>query len=448
MRAVCYLIWFFWTSWGYGQGLFKLTDDKPQSFNFELVNHIVLVPVTINGIEFSFLLDTGVKETILFANTEDSLYLRNQNKIKFYGIGIEDGIDGIISTGNTVNVGGIAVDSLHWLYVIQGDDLDISNDIGVGINGILGSKFFNSFPLKIDYIKSRITIYPHQYDYSKEVRRYSEIPIEVEGDRPYIQADMQIDNDWIKGKMLMDMGNTDALMLFAFLLPDFSIKEPYVEEYIGRGFNGAIYGKRNRIRKASLQGIELNYPIVAYPNSNAVYMAKLAKERIGSIGNQTLQRFHVFMDYGNERVYLKKNKLFRRPFLLNMAGMDLKHDGMIWTQEQVVIKESKPERGGLSPKDQGITINLNNDKLQYKFILKPSYKISGLRKNSPAALAGVQAGDTLLKINGINAGNLSLSKILDKLQSRPGDEIRLVLQRGEEKIHVRFRLMDPIPYHG
>lgn len=443
MKAVCCLIWICWASWSYAQGFFSLTDNKPLSFKFEMVNHLVLVPVTINGIEFSFLLDTGVKETILFVNTDDSLYLHNQNKIKFYGIGTEDGIDGIVSTGNVVDVGGVAVDSLHWLYVVQGEDLDISSNVGVGINGILGSRFFNSFPLKMDYIKSRITIYPHEYDYSKEVRGYEEIPIEVETDRPYMQGSIQIDDTWISGKMLVDMGNTDAFMLFAFLLPDFVVKEPYVEEYIGRGFNGVIYGKRNRARKASLQGIELEYPIVAYPDSNALFMAKLVKERIGSVGNQTLQRFHVFMDYESNRFYLKKNKLFQKPFLLNMAGLDVKHDGMIWIKE---IEVPKQERRGITGADQGVTVNLTNDRFQYKFVLKPSYKIAGLRKNSPAALAGVQVGDTLLKINGTNAGNLSLAKILGRLRSRPGDEVRLLLQRDEEEIRVRFRLVDPIPY--
>src|SRR5690606_25711350 len=128
----------------------------------------------------------------------------------------------------------------------------------------------------------------------------------IENDRPYMQAGIQVDNEWTKGKMLVDMGNTDAFMLFAFLLPDFAIRAPFVEEYIGRGFNGAIYGKRNRVRKAEIQGIDLDYPIVAYPDSNAVFMTKLASRRIGSIGNQTLQRFHVLMDYANKVIYLKK----------------------------------------------------------------------------------------------------------------------------------------------
>lgn len=446
MKTVCCLILLFWASWSCAQGLFTLTGDKPLSFKFDLVNHLVLVPVTINGIEFSFLLDTGVKETILFANTEDSLYLHNQNKIIFQGIGIDEGVEGIISTGNVVDVGSAVVDSLHWIYVVQGDDLDISSNVGVGINGILGSRFFSSFPVKVDYVKSRITMYPPGFDYSREVRRYEAIPIDIENDRPYVKGDIQVDNDWIDGKLLLDMGNTDPLMLFSFLLPDFEIKEPYVEEYIGRGFNGAIYGKRNKVRRISLHGIELNYPIVAYPDSNAVFMARLVSGRIGSVGNQILQRFHVLMDYGQKRIYLRKNKYFRKPFQLNMAGLDLKHDGMVWVKEMISVESLNPDRRGLNSQDQGVKINLSNDRFQYKFALKPNYIIAGMRKDSPAALAGVQEGDILMRINGSRASNLTLAKILEKLRTKPGDEVRLLLQRGEEEIRVRFRLTDPIPF--
>ena len=446
MKTICFLISLLWASWSYAQGLFTLTEDRPLSFKFELVNHVVLVPVTINGIEFTFLLDTGVKETILFAHTDDSLYLHNQNKIKFQGIGIEEGVDGIVSTGNRVDVAGVAVDSLHWLYVIQGDDLDISSSVGVGINGILGSRFFSSFPIKMDYVRSRGTIYPRGHDYSREVRRYQSIPMEIERDRPYIEGSILTGSDQIEGKMLLDMGNADAFMLFGFLLPDFKIDEPFVEEYIGQGFNGAIYGKRNRARKATLHDIELDYPIVAYPDSNSVYMARLATDRIGSVGNQVLRRFHLLLDYEKEVLFLRRNKEFGKPFLLNMAGLDVKHDGMTWVKEMVSAAAQKSERNGLAGEGQGVTINLSNDRFQYRFVLKPSYVVAGLRKGSPAAQAGVQEGDVLLKINGTNAGNLTLARILARLRTKPGDQVRLLLQRGEEEVNVRFRLIDPIPY--
>ncbi len=444
MKSIICLLCICFSSYSWAQGIFRLPDRKPHSFHFELINNIVLVPVTINGIEFTFLLDTGVKETILFAQANDSLYLHNKNKMTFHGMGSGEGIEGLLSTDNVVKVGNVAIDTLHWIYVIQASDLDISSNIGVAINGILGSKFFNSFPIHIDYTKSKITLYPPGYDYSDMRKGYQKTAIRIENERPYIRAKIQVDQEWMEGKMLIDMGNTDPMMIFSFLLPHFTIKAPYVDEYLGRGINGAIYGKRNRVRKSAIAGFELAYPIVSYPNSDAIIKDRLTKNRIGSIGNQTLQRFHLFMDYAREEMYWKKNKWFKKPFLLNMAGMDVQHTDMIWTEEKIPIPRTKKQEEDRM--EHGITIYLSDHHFQYNFVLKPQYKVAGVRKNSPAEKAGVQVDDILLKINGTPAQNLSLSKIMTRLQSHPGDEIRLTVQRGEEIKNIRFHLVDPIPY--
>ncbi|GHE42134.1 retropepsin-like aspartic protease [Sphingobacterium griseoflavum] len=430
----------------YGQGIFRLQQNKPVTLKFELVNNVVLVPLTINGIHFSFLLDTGVKETILFAQANDSLYLHNKNKMKFHGIGLEEGVDGILSTGNVVRVGDVAVDSLHWLYVIQASELDISSDVGVAINGILGSRFFQSFPIQMDYLRQRMVIYPKRYAYTAAVRKFSKLPLLVENDRPYIHASMESKSNTVAGKMLVDMGNTDPMMLFSFLLPDFEVRAPYVEEYIGRGFNGEIHGKRNRIHQLLIGDFQIKHPIVAYPDSNAVFMSKLTTDRIGSIGNQVLQRFHLLLDYEQGFIYLKRNNNFKKPFVLNMAGMDVKHDGMIWAKELVKIRGRIRSEQGLHAEQQGITINLANDDLQYRFVLRPSYKVSGLRKDAPASLAGVQVNDLLLRINGMAVGQLTLAKIMAKLQSKPDEMIRLTIERDGQVKDIRFQLVDPIPW--
>jgi C-terminal processing protease CtpA/Prc len=95
--------------------------------------------------------------------------------------------------------------------------------------------------------------------------------------------------------------------------------------------------------------------------------------------------------------------------------------------------------------DNGVTIDFSNDNFQYNFILTPRYIIAGIRAESPAARAGVKVGDQLLKVNGKEAKKLSLAKITEKMQTNPGDELRLELQRDNETIKVRFKLIDPIP---
>lgn len=428
------------------QGIFRLDAPKPQSFKFEIVNNAVLVPVIINGMPFTFLLDSGVKETILFAWTEDAHYLHNPNKVTFRGLGEGADIEGMLSISNHIEVGGVAIDTAHAVYVIQAEDLDIANDIGTTINGILGAKFFNSFPFAIDYIKSRITIFPLGYDYNRRVRRYKQTALHLNNERAYIEATVNFENDTVSGKFLLDMGNTSPLMLFPATLPHLRITAPYIYEYLGRGINGPIHGKRNRAQKLDIYPFELKHPIVSYPDTNTVSADRLMPGRIGSIGNQVLQRFHLVVDYAREKIYWKKNRNYGQPFLLNMAGMDLRHDGMIWVRELVRQAPVKRERFLSEGHDQGVTIHFLNNQFQYNFVLKPQYVVSGIRKDSPADRASVKVGDELLKINGKAAANLNLSKIMNILQSRPHDEIRLEIRRDDQIIRVSFLLEDPIPY--
>src|SRR5690606_38256953 len=148
----------------YGQGNFHLISEHKNKFKFETIGNLTILPVVVNGVSLSFLFDTGVKETILFATNQDSVPLENIHKVKFSGIGIEEGVDGIMSIGNELLVGGVLLDSAHNLYVINAEELDISSHIGIPINGIIGSRLLEEYLVKIDYIKSTISLFdPDNY---------------------------------------------------------------------------------------------------------------------------------------------------------------------------------------------------------------------------------------------------------------------------------------------
>ncbi|MBA22162.1 MAG: hypothetical protein CMP52_02295 [Flavobacteriales bacterium] len=53
---------FIQSSFEFPEGVTKRT------FSFELINNLIVLPVQINGVSLSFLLDLGVNKTILFNN--------------------------------------------------------------------------------------------------------------------------------------------------------------------------------------------------------------------------------------------------------------------------------------------------------------------------------------------------------------------------------------------
>ncbi|OYD45236.1 hypothetical protein CHU00_12505 [Sphingobacterium cellulitidis] len=427
----------------YAQKDFSLINPRKNSFRFDLNGNLVLLPVKVNGVELSFLLDTGVKETILFATPQDSVPLENISKVKFSGIGIEDGVEGIMAVGNEFSVGNILIDSTHNIYVIDAEDLDLSSHIGVPINGILGSHLFEDYLVRVDYQKKKISVFdPLDYP-EKLVKNHQKIPIELERSRPYVYIDVDLGNRNLKkAKMLVDMGNSDGMLVFPFLLDSFTVHEPNIYDFIGRGFNGLIFGKRNRIEGFEWSGFYIKEPIVSYPDSNAVHAAKLAKNRVGSIGNQVLQHFDVIFNYQQNEIFLKKNRNFGKKFEINMSGMEIKHDGLEWTKRRLATTVGK--RDADNP-NSGINV-YNQEDFKYEFTLRPIYKIASVREGSPADSAGVKVNDELLKINGNSAQNMKLNHILGKLMHKEGEEINLVLKRGTEEVKAHFILIDPIPY--
>jgi len=57
--------------------------------DFELISNVVIIPVEVNGIQLSFLLDTGVKTPIIFnfIKSKDSLKVLNAKPIFLKGLG-------------------------------------------------------------------------------------------------------------------------------------------------------------------------------------------------------------------------------------------------------------------------------------------------------------------------------------------------------------------------
>ncbi|MEZ7506877.1 hypothetical protein [Flavobacterium sp. Arc2] len=99
------------------QGGFRFEKEVNKiSIPFKLINNLVFIPINVNGVELTFLLDSGVKETILFSLEEQSdVSLKNIEKITLRGLGSEEAIDGLKSVGNQMEVKGMK-SSNHLLY--------------------------------------------------------------------------------------------------------------------------------------------------------------------------------------------------------------------------------------------------------------------------------------------------------------------------------------------
>ncbi|MGJ1286588.1 PDZ domain-containing protein [Sphingobacterium spiritivorum] len=430
----------------HAQGHFEFIKDEDKAvIPFQFVRNLALVPIKINGVDLIFLVDTGVKETILFSLEDNTLSFKNTKKLKFNGLGENEGIEAIQATGNTVEVGGELIDTAHTVYVILNSDFNFSAYVGVPINGILGSHFFKDHPVEVDFVKHKLTVYRDSEQIERKVRKYERLDIELENSRPYIDTWLSLQQEGIKAKMLVDMGNSDAIMVFPSRVPGFRLNEPNIEEFIGRGFSGDIHGRMSRIHQFQMGKFNFRAPTSSFPDSIAVRSAKLVKDRVGSVGNELLMRFNIIFDYTSQAIYIRKNKFYNKPFLVDMSGLDVKHDGMIWVQDWVKVNIPSEVTNDQLTSTKPV-YEASTGALQYKFVLKPSYSVVSVRKGSPAEHAGLKKGDMLISINRRMTGMMSLDQIQHSLSEDEGKKINMVIRRNDQDVKVSFRLKDPIPY--
>ena len=118
-----------------------------------------------------------------------------------------------------------------------------------------------------------------------------------------------------------------------------------------------------------------------------------------------------------------------------MSGIEVQHTGLEPIKETIRLNNSSSEINV-------IDIVKDNSELKYrfKFILKPIYKITNIRNDSPSYNVGLKPNDKILSINNKNAYNYTIQKITDLFQSEDGKKIKMEVERDGNIIEVVFYL--------
>lgn len=422
----------------YGQNNFEIKNAEKVVIPFKLINNLIFIQMDVNGEELTFLLDTGVVENTIFSLENKEMRLASTEKMKFSGLGGNESIEGIKSEHNTAKIGNHFICNALSLYIILDEDFNISTHVGIPVNGIIGYHFFKNHPVTIDFTSKKITVYEDENAFRKKIRKFEELPISIEKNKPYLFADIEMTNERKTSKLLIDLGNSDPLWLFPVLIKDFVYNRPNIEDFLGRGFNGDIYGKRSRIHHLHLGKFKFEKPLTSMPDEYSIQHLTLVEDRKGSVGGEILSRFTIGFDYKNEKIYLRKNKNFNNPFHFNMSGLDFKQDGLKWEKDYLAVdsKTNKSTEG----------VEVFNNYIPHKFVLKPIFSIAGVRSGSPAEKAGLKRNDQLISINGKKTLDTTLHKIMDMMKSEEGKIIEMNILRNGKEIKFSFTLEDPIPY--
>jgi len=417
-------------------GFFLKHNKKRDKIPFKVVNNLPIVQLEINGTPLSFILDTGVKSTILFSLEEaDSLQLRNTTPVMLQGLGTGGAVEALKSLNNKVKVGN-AIDNDHNLYIIFDSTLNFSPRMGIPVHGILGNDFFQNFIVKINYTAEVITIYDPKKYRLKPCGKCEDLPLNFVKGKPYISLQITSENTNEEVTLLVDSGSSDVMWLFDS--ENFIKESPknYYKDFLGLGLSGNIFGKRTRIPGLSVGRFSLTEVNTSFPEEEAILKARYYEERDGSLGGGFLTRFTVTFDYGNKMVRFKKNRNFKEPFNYNMSGLTLEHAGV----ELVKEERQAPVNTNRANQNESLTFNSISVTTEVHFSLVPKYVVADVREGSPAALAGVEKGDEVITINGKPCYQYKLYELIEMFSSDEGRRIAMEVKRGEYINKVRFYL--------
>lgn len=423
----------------FSQTGFHFKKDKSKvSIPFQLINNLIFIPIKVNGEELTFLLDTGVEETVLFSlDDKDQVEFFHLEKILLKGLGSDAAVSAYKSSKNKMEVKGL-YDNEHEIYLILDQEFNFSSQVGIPVNGIIGYHFFKNHLIEIDYIRKRVNVYDESDTKVNKrlAKSYVQEAIQIEESKPYYSSIAGSQGESNRVKMLIDTGNSDAIWVFLNKTKQFKLPNKTIHDFLGRGFSGNVYGLRGRIDDFTFGNKTFQKPIGTFPDSISIKSVNFVPNRIGSVGGEVLIRYSVFFDYPNHKIYTKPNANFKKPFNFNMSGLEVQHDGLEWVKETTVENNNKGVTVyTVQPNESRVQENL-----KIKFELKPVFTIYSVRKDSPAELAGIRKNDKLIRIEGKSTQDLSIEKINDLLKSEEGKTIELVIERNGKQQTFKFQL--------
>ncbi|HCW06930.1 MAG TPA: hypothetical protein DGG95_06155, partial [Cytophagales bacterium] len=381
----------------FGQLGFSLADGATKvQIPIEIHNNLVVVPVIINNqLPLKFIVDTGVRTTILTEKTySDILHLAYSKKYTISAPGGEKLVNAYITNNVTLDMPGVHGRG-HAMLVLETDYLELRSSLGTAVHGILGYELFSRFVVEIDYENKLLKLMtPQKF---KPKKKYASLPITVEDTKPYYVADVWInDTTSISAKLMVDTGASHGLFLDTKSNHKIIVPTKNISCSVGRGLAGVITGKIGRIKSLAMGKYKIPDMIASFPDRET-YNDSLQGTKVyrnGSIGGDVLSRFDVIFDFPSEKIYIKPNSTLKKKSFNNMSGLVVKAIGL---------------------------------KLR-------EFEIIEVRVNSPAFRSAIQKGDKIVSINTLPTSDMDLSHVNNFFNTRPGKKVKMQLLRANQII--------------
>jgi len=370
------------------------------SFPFKVFNNIIIVDVEVNETKtLQFIFDSGCKSTIVVHPMWiDSFTIPIQQKVFFVGLGVKDSVETLKINETTLKLGDMLATQIP-MYIFSKDSINLEKYLGINVDGIFGAELFENFYVHINYKTKYIELY-NQKPTKNLKNRYTKIPVTLRRSKGYVNAVLMNDiGNLYAAELLFDTGANLPIIIKNIVPNDLQIAK-YIEAEIGEGLSGAMYSKISRLNTIFIDTFRLKNVISAFTET------PITKKEIdstiidGNIGNDILNRFDTYFAYPEKTVYIRPTKQVDDVFEFNISN--------------IILLENKTKNNG--------------------FIVK------SVASESAPFLAGLQAGDEILKIDNYKSSNLKIEEALSLLNKRIGKKINIHYNRNKISYKITYQI--------
>jgi hypothetical protein len=363
---------------------------------FELYANVIFVQARVNGsAPLSFIFDTGAGINVVNASRAAGLSLARAD-VGVNARGTGGTVEGSLATGATVELPGVKALGQR-IAVLPLDSLE--PHVGRRVDGILGYDFIKEFVVVIDYEKSVMSFHdPRAFRYRG---RGAVVPVGLRGGTPFVTTTIDLTGtDSVAGEFEIDTGSDGALGIYDYFAKAHGLRRRLPRTSApqkGMGVGGETSSVEARVRDFRLGRFRLENPVVSLSEDDNEEGGRPKYD--GMIGTEVFRRFRLTIDYARNRLILEPNRFFGEPYEEDMSGIDLRAGGE----------------------------NFH------------TFTVVGVEPDSPAAEAGLRAGDVLDQIDGRGAAEFTLDEIA-RMFTEDGREHALNVRRGAEVVRMRIKL--------